>query len=153
MYQVNKKTFQAIVPVSANAGAFTSNVIDCLGYSYLEIIVQFGAIGADVTVLKVQEADAKSSATALTSGANVSGTVVGTDLTDAGATSALPTTASDANKFWKFEIDLRGRKRYQQIQVTAGAGATLCAAVAELSRAANVPVSAADKGAAAVLRV
>lgn len=153
MYHTDKKAVVAIAPISASGAAFTSTVIDTLGFAYLEIEVTFGLIGADVTALKVQEADAKTNATTLTSGADVSGTVVATDTNDAGGATAFPVGTTDNGKIWKFEIDLRGRKRYQQIQVTAGAGATLCSAIAHLSRGAQVPTLAADKGAAAVLRV
>lgn len=155
MYHVNKKAFNAIQPAAiVNNGAFTSQVIDTAGFAYLEIWVILGSIDATMAALKVQEADAKSSATALTSGADVTGTVVGTDANDGGTTSALP-LATDDNKIVKFEIDLRGRKRYLQVQATAGNGAsgTFLTALAELSRGAQVPTAAADKGASFVMRV
>lgn len=154
MYHVSQKNFNAIRPgASVSGGAFTSQVIDTLGFDYLKITAIFGAIGADVSALKVQESDTKTNATTLTSGADVTGTVVGTDNNDGGTTSTLPTTASDANKVVVFEIDLRGRKRYQQIQCTAGAGATYLTALAELSRGSQVPFTASDKGALEVMRV
>jgi hypothetical protein len=152
MLPTTKKVFNAINPASANGGAFTSNVIDTLGFDFLEIWAAFGSIGANVSALKVQEADAKTNSTTLTSGADVAGTVVGTDTNDAGGATTLPVGTTDNGKVWKFEIDLRGRKRYIQVQCTAGAGATLLAAVAELGRASQVPTTAADKGAAAVMK-
>lgn len=153
MTPATDKLVQAISPVSINGAAATSNVIDRSGFNYLEFIVQFGSIGANVATLKVQESDAISSGTALNGGVDVVGTRVGTDAKDDGAASALPVAATDNNKNWKFEIDLKGRKRYLQVQVTAGAGATLVAGLAKVSQAENVPTLAADKGAAAVMRV
>jgi hypothetical protein len=156
VYEANTtKVFNAIRPAAiVNNTAFTSQVIDTQGFAYLEIWAVLGSIDATMAVLKVQEADAKTNATTLTSGTDITGTVVGTDNNDAGSASALP-TSSDGNKVWKFEIDLRGRKRYLQLQATAGNGAsgTFLTAVAELSRGAQVPTLAADKGAAAVMRV
>lgn len=144
---------QAISPVSINAAAATSNVTDTLGYRYLVYEVAFGSIGASATVLKVQESDAKTSGTALNGGVDVTGAVVGTSTNDDGAASALPVATTDNNKTWRFEIDLKGRKRYLQVQVTAGAGATLVCALARLGRAEEVPTKAAKKGAKEVLRV
>lgn len=144
---------QAVAPVSANGAAFTSTVIDTRGFRYLEFLACFGSIGANVAALKVQEADAITNATTLTSGVDVPGTVVGTSAADTGTTSTLPVASTDNGKVWKFEIDLKGRRRYLQIQCTAGAGATLLAAIAKLSRAENTPTTAAQKGAAQVLRV
>jgi hypothetical protein len=153
VYKTDKQIFNAIPPAaSVNGAGFTSNVIDTQGYEYLELLAIFGAIGANVALLKVQESDAKTNATTLTAGADVPGTVVGTDTKDDGTASALPALTTDNNKVWKFEIDLRGRKRYLQIQCTAGAGATFLTAIAELGRGAQLPTTAAQKGAAAVMR-
>lgn len=152
MLQVTDRMVQAIAPVSANGAAFTSTVIDTQGFRYLEFLACFGAIGANVTALRVQESDAITNATTLSSGTDVPGAVVGTSVNDAGTTSSLPTTA-DAGRIWKFEIDLRGRRRYLQIQCTAGAAATLLAAIAKLSRGEVAPTTAAQKGAQQVLRV
>ena len=155
MYHVNRKIVNAIIPAAiANNAAVTSQVIDTLGFAYLEFVVQLGATDIALSAFKVQEADAKSSATALTSGADVTGLVFGTSTNDAGSTSTLP-SATDDNKIFKFEIDLRGRKRYLQVQATVGNGTAgaFISAVAELSRGANVPTTAADKGIAQLLRI
>lgn len=155
MYGTDKKIVNAILPVAiVNNAAVSSLVIDTLGFAYLEIVVQLGATDIALTAFKVQEADAKSSATALTSGADVTGTVFGTDTADTGSASVLP-GATDDNKIYKFEIDLRGRKRYLQVQATVGNGSTgaFLAAIAELSRGAQVPTTAADKGVAQLMRV
>jgi hypothetical protein len=153
MIRSNEKVVQAIAPVSANGAAFASTVIDTQGFQYLRFLAQFGSIGANVTALKVQEAAAKSNATTLTSGADVTGTVVATDTDETGTATALPVATTDNGKVWAFEIDLRGRKRYQQLQCTAGSGATLLSVVALLGRGEQSPSNATQKGVAAVLRV
>src|SRR5262245_60014128 len=100
------KKVNAIVPASANAGAFSANVIDTQGYRYAVLEATFGAIGAQATALKVQEADAIASGTALTGGTDVPGTIVGTSANDEGTVLALP-AAGQANFTYRFEIDLK----------------------------------------------
>ena len=155
MYHVNRKIVNAIIPVAiVNNAAVSSLVVDTLGFAYAEFIIQLGATDIALTAFKVQEADAKTNSTTLTSGADVTGLIFGTSANDTGSTSTLP-SATDDNKVYKFEIDLRGRKRYLQVQVTVGNGSTgaFVAGVCELSRGANVPTTAADKGIAQLLRI
>lgn len=155
MYSVNKKIVNAIIPVAiVNNAAVSSLVIDTLGFDYLEFIVQLGATDIALSAFKVQESDTKTNSTTLSSGADVTGTVFGTDANDAGSTSTLP-SATDDNKIYKFEIDLRGRKRYLQVQATVGSGSTgaYVSGIAELSRGQQVPTTAADKGVAQLMRV
>lgn len=142
---------QALAPVSLN-GAGTTIVIDTLGFDYCEIAVLHGLVGAaDFTVLKVQEADAITDANTLTSGADITGLIVGTSTDIAGAATTFPGDASDGLIKPLFEIDLRARKRYIDVAVTTGA-ASLIAIVARLSRAEQMPTTAAQKGANQVLR-
>lgn len=96
--------------------ALTTNVIDTLGYDRCEIVVVLGATDIALTVLKVQESNVAASATALTGGADITGTVGGTDFT-------LP-TATDDNKIGVLDINLVGnRKRYLDVSATIGDGA------------------------------
>ena len=92
-----------------------------------------------MATLKVQESDDSG----MSGAADVSGLVFGTSTNIAGSTSTLP-SATDDNKFFIFEIDLRARKRYLDLSATAGDGAagTYMAAWVELSRAETAPVSA-----------
>lgn len=155
MYQTTKKLVQTVIPAAAvNNGSAVCQVIDCRGFDYLEVAILLGATDIALTALKLQESDATASATALTGGADIPGTVFGTDPNDTGSTSTLP-AATDDNKVFKFEIDLRGRKRYILPVVAVGAGTTgaFVAGLAELSRGQQVPTSAADKGAAQLMRV
>lgn len=136
-----------------NASA-TCNVVDTLGFRYARYVFQFGAMDIAVSAMKIQEADAKSSATALTSGADITGAVFGTSTNDAGSTSTLP-SATDDNKFFTWEIDLRGRKRYLLPVITGGDGSAgaFFAVFAELHKGEQVPTTAAQKGVAQNLRV
>lgn len=134
--------------------SLTCNVIDTKGYDYCEVEVILGATDVAATAMKIQESDTKSSATALTSGADVTGLVYGTSTDIAGSTSALP-SATDDNKVFKFEIDCRGRKRYLLPVVTGGDGTSgaYYTVIARLSKAEIQPTSASARGYGNILRV
>lgn len=136
-----------------NAG-FVTKALDTKGFGFAEIFVVIGALDIAVAALKVQESDTISDANTLSSGADVTGTRVGTDPNDTGSTSALP-TATDDNTVFKFEIDLKGRKRYLDVTLTGGDGAagTYATVFALLHEGEKVPTSAAEKGASQVMRV
>lgn len=162
MYHTDKKAFLVTPPAAVvNNGSVTCNVIDTIGFRYLEVWVMLGATDIALSALKLQESDTEASGTSLTSGTDISatntgttGTVFGTDANDTGSTSTLP-SATDDNHVFKFEIDLRGRKRYVLPVITVGNGTTgayVCV-LAELSRGAQVPTTAADKGATQLMRV
>ena len=146
----------AVTPPAAivDNASLTCNVVDTLGFRFARYVFYFGAMDIAVATLKIQEADAKSSGTALTSGADITGAVFGTSTNDTGSTSTLP-SATDDNKFFTVEIDLRGRKRYLNPVATMGDGAagTFVAVHCELYRGENVPTTAAQKGVAQNLRV
>lgn len=131
-----------------NASYATAEV-DTLGYDYAKIVVWLGATDIAMTALAVTESDTSGSGHT-----NVTGLVYGTSTDIDGNVSTLP-SATDDNKFFEFDIDLRGRKRYLDVTATAGDGTTGTFAVifAELSRAEETPVTATERGAAAVLRV
>lgn len=133
--------------------SFTTLALDTKGFAFAEIFVAIGALDIAVAALKVQESDATSDANTLSSGTDVVGTRFGTDANDTGATSTLP-SATDDNKLYKFEIDLKGRKRYLDVTLTGGDGAAGTYAVvwAHLHEGDNVPTSAADKGVAQLMR-
>jgi hypothetical protein len=130
-----------------NASLTTASV-DTNGWDYAKITVYLGATDIAMTALKVQESDDDSSY------ADVTGLVFGTSNNIAGSASTLP-SATDDNKFFVFDIDLRGRKRYLDLVATCGDGAagTYITAWAELSRGKDGPTTAAERGASQVLRV
>lgn len=132
----------AITPPGAivdNAG-FTTATIDTKGFRHLKILVFLGALDIAVAALKAQESDDSG----MSGAADITGTVGGTDFT-------LPAATAD-NTFGAININLNGgRKRYIDLVVTGGDGATgtYLTAIAILSRPEEYPNSAAERGAAA----
>jgi len=143
--------YVSVTPPAAivDDASYTTAEIDTLGFDYAKVVVYLGATDVAMTALAVTESD-----TSASGHANVTGLVYGTSTDIDGSTSSLP-SATDDNKFFVFEIDLRGRKRYLDVTATAGDGTTGTFATiwAELSRAEDTPVTASDAGAAAILRV
>lgn len=127
--------------------SWTCQVIDAAGYDLVEIVVQLGATDIAMTALKVQESDVAASATALTSGADVTGAVFGTSVNDTGSASTLPSATAD-DTFVSILIDMRGRKRYLLLVATIGDGTAggFIAAHANLWRAKDAPRTAAQCG-------
>lgn len=129
--------------------AFTTNVIDTKGFSFAEIFVMLGELDIAVAALKVRESDSSD----MSGAADITGTVFGTNNNDTGSASTLPADDAD-NTLYKFEIDLKGRKRYLDLSITGGNGAagTYAAAWANLHEGDNVPATAAQKGIAQLMR-
>lgn len=150
MHYVNKKVVLLTPPAAiVNSAAFVTATLDTYLFDEVEIFVAFGAMDTAATVLKVQESDDPGMAGAV----DVVGTRMGTDANDGGGTSALPTATSD-NTVIKFEIDMRGRKRYLDVSLTGGSGVAGSFAVvwAMLGRGEQSPTTAAQKGCAQVMR-
>lgn len=141
----------SITPPAAivDNASYTTAEIDTLGFDYAQVYVYLGATDIAMAALKVTESDTSGSGHA-----DVTGLVFGTSNTIAGAASTLPSSTDD-NKFFVFDIDLRGRKRYLDLVATAGDGTagTYLTAFAILTRAENTPVTAAERGASQILRV
>jgi len=104
---------QAIV----DNASWTSTVFDTLGCTSLTIEFILGATDIAMVALKVQEADAKTDATTLTSGTDISGA----DFSVSPAT--LPSATAD-NTIVSVTIPITGgRKRFINLVATAGNGA------------------------------
>lgn len=129
--------------------AFTTAALDTKGFNHAEIFVAFGAMDIAATVTKVQESDDSG----MSGAADVTGLIAGTSANDTGSTSTLPSASSD-NTILKFEVDLRGRKRYLDLSLTGGNGSTGTYAVvwANLFEGEKPPTSASEKGCAQVFR-
>lgn len=142
-----KKGICVLPQVLDNATA-TSYVIDTAGVDFVNIDVVIGATDIAMTTLKVQESDAITNSTTLTSGADITGLVYGAN------GSTLP-SATDDNKIFSFEINTQGRKRYLQLIAVAGNGTTGVAIASHYNagKVANHSLDAAGKGVAAVLNV
>jgi hypothetical protein len=130
--------------------AFTTATVDTQGFRYARFVVYLGALDIAVAALKVQESDDSG----MSGAADITGAVFGTSANDTGSTSTLPSATAD-NGFFTVEIDLRGRKRYLDLNLTGGDGAagSFAAAWCELYRGEITPTTAAQKGVAQNLRV
>jgi hypothetical protein len=129
--------------------SYTVAELDTLDWDYCQIYVILGATDIAMTALAVTESDTSGSGHA-----NVTGLVFGTSTNLAGSTSALP-TATDDNDVFRFDIDLRKRKRYLDVTATAGNGTagTFACIIAILSRGRIGPETAAEGGCNQILRV
>lgn len=131
-----------------NNASLTTYVIDTLGFASLDVDVILGASDIALTALKLQESDSLTDATTLGGTAtDVPGCVFGTSLGISGDASALP-SATDDNKVFSFNVDLRGRKRYLKLVATVGNGSTgaFVSAVATLAHPEVKPSTAAERG-------
>ena len=121
----NKSVTKAAASVAASATH--SHEIDCAGFKYASIDVVYSpftaATSSYASVLKVQESDASGSGQADVTGLSIT----------AGAGS---TTGANVGAVARFNIDLRGRKRYLTV-VTSPGNTVAVASNARLSKAEN----------------
>lgn len=125
---------RAVVPVNAASttnGATAQGYVDTLGYDFLTLDVV--ATTADVvsnspSVLKLQEGDTTSSFS------DIVGARGGTDFT-------IPNALTSATNNYKFNLDLRARKRYVQVVVSPRTTQSITV-VANLGRAEQSPITA-----------
>jgi hypothetical protein len=143
--------FVSITPPQAivDNASWTTAEVDTKGFDYMQVFCYFGAMDIAAAALAVTESDSSGSGHS-----NVTGLVYGTSTDISGSTSALP-SATDDNKCFLFEIDLRGRKRYIDLTATGGDGAagTYMTAFALLWRAEDYGSTAAERGFGNILRV
>ena len=125
---------------SVAIGATHSHEIDTLGFKYASIDVAFEKVAAAGTnsavclVCKLQHGDSTSSY------ADVSGFVGGTSFT-------FPTPANTtADTVVRFDVDLRGKKRYLKVVATGNATGSVYS-VARLGKPEDGPDTASEKGA------
>jgi hypothetical protein len=130
----------AIFPAAIkNNAAFTSQVIDAADADYVEWHAMVGATDIAMAAFKVMESDTKTDATTL------GGTPA--QVHDV----AVKPGADDDNKVWIIGVTCRSpRKRYLQLQATAGNGTagTYLAASAVIRKSGVRSSLAADRGAA-----
>jgi hypothetical protein len=153
----------AIPTGAAVTGQTYGTTVDTAGYSYLQVVLQIGAnSGGSFSALQMQESDTATSgfASYAAQGAGlVQPCVFGTSSALALTTYAnsaegsyytpvVSTLPSAANVIELFNIDLKGRKRWQQLSATTGsAGNTYVSALAILSRVEVSPKTASQYGA------
>jgi len=94
----------------------TTYTVDTLGCDHVALLVFLGATDIAMAAFKVQESDTLSSATALSTGTDVSGG-------DFSVSPATLPSATDDDKFFLVKIPITGaRKRYLDVTITAGDG-------------------------------
>ena len=121
--------------------AFTTASVDCKGFDWCDFYVILGATDIAMAALSLSESDDDSSYAAVTGANFATGTMPD------GVAAALPSATQD-NGIFHIGVDLRGRKRYLDIQATAGDGAagTYACIIAVLSRAKEAPNTYAERG-------
>lgn len=144
------KMVAVTIPVAiVDDGSYTTIEVDTLGFEYATYYVMLGASDIAMVAFAVTESD-----TAGSGHTNIAGAIYGTSNNISGSASTLP-SATDDGKIFAVEIDLKARKRYLDLTLTAGDGAlgTFAVAWCVLSRAKQAPVTAADRGCSQILRV
>jgi hypothetical protein len=129
--------------------AYTTAEVDTAGWNYARFIVYIGATDIAMAALQVTESDTSGSGHTA-----IAGTVFGTAADIDGETTALP-TATDDNTFVVIDVDMRGRKRYLDLNMTAGDGAagTFAAALCILHNGEETPITVAGHGCSAMVKV
>jgi len=131
----------ARVTTSVASNATFTHEIDTLGYKFASVDVIFSPYTASsvslASVLKVGESDTASQGTAAT---NITGLVGGTDFTIA-ATGA--STGANVGGIARFNVDLRGRKRYLTVIVSPSTTVAVISA-ARLSKGESHAVTVTD---------
>lgn len=131
-------------PQSLTNGATASGNIDTKGFDWLTVDLATSTSN-DVTnnpsVLKIAESDD----TVVTNFANVSGLVGDTDFT-------IPNAVTQGDWGVKFNIDLRGRKRYLKISVSP-VTTQVIAAIANLGVGEQAPVDTTSANVKALVQV
>lgn len=134
----SKSVTKAAASVAANATH--SHEIDTAGFKYATIDVVYSpftaATSSYASVLKIQESDSSGSGQA-----DVSGLVGGTDFT----IGAGSTTGAAVGAVARFNVDLRGRKRYLTVATSPG-NTVAVVSNARLSKAEQHAVTATESG-------
>lgn len=116
--------------------AFVTAAVDTKGWSHLTFLLIWGALDIAPASASIRQSDASN----MGSPSNIA--VGGTDF-------ALATATDSDNLCHVFDVDLKGKKRYLDFEITGGDGAagSYLAIVAILSRGNVKPNSAAERGA------
>ena len=139
-----------IADMDVDNTSFTVAELDTVGYQELLLVISFGNVPADTSAVTLTESD-----TAGSGHANVTAGVIGTAADMDGTTSVLPTAAAGDGDAIVMQVDLRPRKRYLDLTITAGNGsgtATQCSVVAVLGRPLEGFTSASDYDVETVMR-
>lgn len=117
--------------------AFTTDIIDTVGFRKARVVVGLGALDIAVAAMKLQHSN--------DSGMSGAADISGADFSVSPLT--LP-AGTDDNKLYAIHVDLRGKKRYLDLSLTGGDGAagSYIVAFVELYDAEEAPNSATERG-------
>lgn len=139
MIEAMKQKIVAITHPGAivDNAAFTTATVDTRGFAFVTIVLLLGALDVALAAFKLREGNASD----MSDAADVSGA-------DFSVSPATLPAATDDNKLYAVQVNLKGRKRYLDLSLTGGDGAagTYAAAFAILSHASEVPASAEARG-------
>lgn len=142
----NTKTVASIGTADTATNATFSHVIDTLGYEYasVDIVLEANSATTDALAraLSLQHSDTDSDAAY----AGITEFVGG----GTGGFTIPTTSSSSASNIVRFNLDMRGRKRYLRVRATPQAASVVCS-VARLGKANVGPANASDKGVAVVV--
>lgn len=130
-----------VVPVTppgaiVDNAAFTTAAIDTKGWRHLTFVLIFGALDIAPASASIRHSDASNMGSPAT-------------LATGGTDFALATATDSDNLVHMFEVDLLGKKRYLDFEITGGDGSlgTYLSIIAILSRPEESPNSATEHGA------
>lgn len=135
----------AIVSQSVATNATATANIDTRGYRYLSVDIQLdsaAAVSSNPATLKLSESDD----TVVSNFADIAAFVG-----DGASGFTIPDADTDDPQLVRFNVDLRGRKRYIRLTLTPAGAAQQVAANYHMSRADLGPTSASDAGCAALV--
>ena len=135
------RTVASIGTADTATNATFSHVIDTLGYDYasIDIVLEANAATTDALAraLVLQQSDTNSDAAF----ANITEFVGG----GTGGFTIPTTSSSSASNIVRFNLDLRGRRRFLRVRATPQAASVVCS-VARLGKPEVGPVGAEEKG-------
>ena len=139
---LNTKIVTVTLPVAiVDNASWTTAAIDTIGYDYLSVYVNIGALDIAMVALKLQTSNTDGSYADL-DGADFDG-----DTESDGTTAELPQDTDDG-KWWAIHVNLLDKKRFFDLVATGGDGSvgTFLVAFAVLTRAHHSPDTQAERG-------
>lgn len=132
MHSIQNEANVVMAPASYSSAGTSVFTFDCRGFKECEVDVIFGALatnGGVPSVCRITESDA---------------TVISNFTTITGGSATLAAAALGGSVV-KFQIDLRNRKRYLNLDLTNGTTTLVIGAVARLVRAETSKLTAAQQ--------
>lgn len=139
------KVQDLLVPQSVASNVTVSGYVDCRGFDYLEVDLTLGTVAATSSITK-SIALSESDTTAFVA-TDVITTFVGSAATSATVGFVWPTVGvTSGSQRIRMCVNVKARKRYIELYYGAPAVAILAGAKARLSRAEQMPDTAAEAG-------